>query len=77
MKIKAKEINKTNVSCGIGACPSVFKTNRGTVIVVGSVPANADLPLSVRKKMGKGEMAIELPAEILIGKKYESKKHHP
>ena len=66
--MKAKEITPKEGRCvGIG-CPSVFKTDRKTLIIVGSIPANGDLPRNVRKKMGKGEVAVEIPAQTLPSK---------
>ena len=65
MKIKATEITPKNARCCLGPCPSLFKTNRGTLFVVGSAPANLDLPLKVRKKIGQGEVVVEIPIGII------------
>jgi hypothetical protein len=47
--------------CGGGHCPTVYRTNRGTVVVQGyAVPldsAEIDLP--------PGELLVEIPAELL------------
>ena len=59
--MKAKEITPKEGRCGVGPCPAVFKTDRKTFIVIGAVPANDDLPSNIRKKMGKGETAVEIP----------------
>ena len=63
--MKAKEITPAEARCGVSPCPSIFKTDRGTFLVVGSIPAAIDLPLNVRKKLGKGEVAIEVPQNVL------------
>ena len=63
--MKAKEITPAEARCGIGPCPSVFKTDRGTFVVIGSIPALNELPRNIQKKLGKGEVAIEVPQNIL------------
>jgi hypothetical protein len=65
--MKAREITqKKALLCvaGVG-CPSVFETDRKTLIIVGSIPANNDLPANIRRKMGKGEVAVEIPTMVL------------
>lgn len=78
-KIKAVEITPKDARCGIGSCPavfeqtnciglgcpSVFKNNDKTLIVIGSVVAVNTLPKNILKKIGKGEIAIEIPTNIL------------
>lgn len=63
--IKATEITSKEIRCGIGACPAIFRTNRKTVMVIGSVPAVNEIPRNVRNKMGKGEMVVEIPLDSL------------
>jgi len=65
--MKAREITQKKVlQCVAGlGCPSIFETDRKTLIIVGSVPANNDLPANIRRKMGKGEMAVEIPTMVL------------
>ena len=66
--MKAKDITpKLNKCVGIG-CSSIFKTDRGTFLIVGSIPAANELPRNVRKKLGKGEVAVEIPQGILASK---------
>ncbi|MDO8575465.1 MAG: hypothetical protein Q7R78_02065 [bacterium] len=49
---------------GLG-CPSVFKTANEMLIVIGSIAEKSKLPKNVLRKIGKGEIAIEIPANIL------------
>lgn len=63
--MKAKEITPAEARCAVGPCPSIFQTDRGTFLVVGSIPAVNELPLNVRKKLGKGEVAVEIPQNVL------------
>ena len=64
--MKAKEITPVSARCGVGPCPSIFQTDRGTFLVIGSIPAVNELPRNVRKKLGKGEVAIEVPQNVLL-----------
>jgi len=47
--------------CGTGSCPTVYRTDRGTLVVQGyTVPADqVDLDLPA------GEQLVEIPAELL------------
>lgn len=64
--MKAIEITPKGVLlCGALGCSSVFETDRKTIIVVGSVPANNDLPANIRRKMGRGEVAVEIPRNTM------------
>jgi len=64
--MKAKEITPKKLLCGVGPCPAVFKTDRKTIIVVGSIPANNDLPPCIRRKMDRGEVAVEIPEGMMV-----------
>lgn len=44
--------------CGGGTCPTVYSTDRGTVLVQGN--AVTDLPVP------DGELLVEIPREILL-----------
>lgn len=46
--------------CGSGTCPTVYRTNRGTLVVQGyavTSQTGVDLP--------DGELLVEIPAELL------------
>ena len=47
--------------CGTGSCPTVYRTDRGTLVVQGytvtAESANIDLPA--------GEQLVEIPADLL------------
>ncbi len=45
--------------CGGGSCPTVYRTNRGTLVVQGYAvqDAGVDLP--------DGELLVEIPADLL------------
>jgi hypothetical protein len=47
--------------CGGGSCPTVYRTNRGTLVVQGYrvTPADAGIELPA------GELLVEIPADLL------------
>ena len=49
-------------SCAIAACPALFRTDRGTYVVIGTVLGDDVVP---EGRVGPGEIAVELPAELL------------
>jgi len=63
--MKMREITPRKLLCAVGPCPAIFKTDRETVIIIGSIPANNDLPPCIRRKMGRGEVAVEIPKGFL------------
>jgi hypothetical protein len=58
------EITPEDFYCGIGACPSIFKTNRNTYLIVGSI-LDEKLRSEISHKIGEGEDAIEIPIELI------------
>ena len=44
--------------CGGGSCPTVYRTDRGTVLVQG--------PVSGAVAGGDGELVVEIPRELLL-----------
>jgi hypothetical protein len=47
--------------CGVGSCPTVYKTNRGTLIIQGYSVAGKDAGVD----LPDGEMLVEIPVELL------------
>jgi hypothetical protein len=45
--------------CFDGTCPTIYATDRGTVVVQGQQVSDRDVPL------GPGEVLVEIPAELL------------
>ncbi|WP_232049979.1 hypothetical protein [Actinoplanes sp. OR16] len=50
-----------NSLCGTGSCPTVYKTDRGTLVVQGYAltPENAGISVPA------GEQLVEIPADLL------------
>ena len=49
-------------SCAIAACPALFRTDRGTYVVIGKVLDDGVVPAG---RAGPGEIAVELPAGLI------------
>lgn len=47
--------------CGSGTCPTVYRTDRGTLVVQGYTVAPGNLGLDVPA----GEQLVEIPADLL------------
>jgi len=48
--------------CGGGSCPTVYRTDRGTLVVQGYTVA----PDNVNLELPTGEQLVEIPAELLL-----------
>lgn len=48
-----------------GPCPAIFRTEAGSYIVVGKIVDLSNVSTNVRRKVGKGETAVEIPAGII------------
>jgi hypothetical protein len=46
-------------ACRDGTCPTIYATDRGTVVVQGYIVTDADLTVP------EGEALVEIPAELL------------
>jgi hypothetical protein len=49
-------------NCDDGDCPTVYLSDRGTLVVQGDHVASAD-----GMHLGEGEQAVEIPFEVLLG----------
>ena len=69
MKLKLTEITPKHLRCGVGPCPSVYKSNRGTLVLVGRRVQRTELDESLLAKIASHEEVVELPKEFFkIGK---------
>jgi hypothetical protein len=54
-------LSRIDGTCGAGDCPTVYRTDRGTIAVQGPVVVDAEgLSLS------PGEMLVEIPVQLLV-----------
>jgi tRNA A-37 threonylcarbamoyl transferase component Bud32 len=62
---KLKDITPKAMQCvGIG-CPAVFDSENKTYVIVGKALRGRDIPAEIEKRIGAGEIAIEIPRELL------------
>lgn len=64
-KVIVKEITPKSMICALGVCPAIFETNNDTFILVGRKIDSGEGIDPVNKKVGEGEIAIEIPKKLL------------
>ncbi|MBN1252834.1 MAG: hypothetical protein JXA16_11910 [Bacteroidales bacterium] len=64
-KLTVIEITPLTFQCGVGVCPSIFKTNRETFILVGKKLNSKDITQEIKNKIGPDEDAVEIPKKLL------------
>lgn len=57
------KLTRRGGSCFDGTCPTVYDTDRGTVVVQGNLVDLAVVTSDVA--LGEGEALVEIPAELL------------
>lgn len=63
---KIKDITPREHKCVIGACPTIVESNNGSYVIVGNLMNKNDLTdLGLLNKVGKNEVAIEIPKSLL------------
>ncbi len=63
--IKTKDITPSPFACAVGACPAVFSTDRGTLLIIGREITKDALEQSVRTRVSPSETVVEVPIELL------------
>ena len=62
MKI-LREITPKSLMCGIGACPAIFETTKGSYVLVGKrVDAKK---VGIANRVSKDEFVIEVPRDLI------------
>jgi hypothetical protein len=62
---KYREITPAALRCIIGACPSVFETDTGSLVVIGSRLGAHQLSCLPKGKIAEHEFAVEVPRDLL------------
>ncbi len=62
--MKLIEITPKQLQCGIGSCPAIFETDRGTYVVIGRNLVG-ELPHELKGRVSSHETVIEVPKELL------------
>jgi hypothetical protein len=58
------DVTPMKFQCMVGACPSIFESAQG-VLIIGKRLAKAAVPASVWRKIGKDEALILVPKDLL------------
>lgn len=70
--MRLKEITPIVLRCGVGACPAIFETDRGTLIVIGKrIKVDGGL---LEDKVSRDEAAVEIPKEFFPRRKKTTRK---
>jgi len=62
--MKVKDITPTQFSCGVGACPAVFRTDQGTFLLVGRALTSSEIARLIPGRVSVNERAVEIPEEL-------------
>lgn len=61
--MKLKDITPPEFLCSLSmACPTIFKTDRDTYIIIGKVVSHPDLD----GRVGAGETTVEIPCDLVL-----------
>lgn len=63
--LELKEITPKGMSCGIGACPAIFKSNQGSYFLIGRKVNATEIGPDIINRVGSGETLIEIPETLL------------
>jgi len=63
--MKLKDVSPKEFSCQAGGCPAVYKTDRGTYLIIGTEIDSPDNLLPGR--IGPNETAIEVSVGLIQG----------
>jgi hypothetical protein len=70
---KDAELRLIGTACGIGSCPAVYRTNRGTLIIQGTTVTADEAGIS----LPAGESLVEIPEELLLTVDRQSQPAEP
>ncbi len=63
--MKLEDITPNALRCGIGVCPALFKTDRGSVLVVGRRLSEEEVQQDLAGRVGVDEWVVEVPQSLL------------
>lgn len=67
-KVTCVDITPESLRCPPPACPAIYDTSDGNLLIVGKKPDLDSLPDNVRSKIGTDEEAIIVPVGFLKAK---------
>jgi hypothetical protein len=60
----SEDLTPAAYRCSLGACPSVYKTAQGKLVIIGKKPAH-EIAETIKNKIGDDEWAIVIDPELL------------
>lgn len=64
-ELKIINITPQSLHCIAAACPTIFKTNKETYIIIGKKLSEDELSQDVKNKVSFDEIAVEIPQSLL------------
>ena len=69
------ELTPTTSKCGFGACPAVYGSKQGSYLIIGKKVGKREVQeLGLAKKVGEGEVLIEVPKKLIDRMKHGQSK---
>ena len=62
-----KNLTPERFDCGVGPCPAIYETKHDTYLIIGKLVEPSEVGLG--KKVAAHERLIEIPRELLLGRK--------
>lgn len=62
--MKVREITPRHLQCGVGPCPALFETDRGTYVIVGTRLSSKQTDDLMPGKVAPHEEAVEISKEF-------------
>lgn len=66
-KTDIKEVTPEAFLCSVGSCPSVFRTERGTFLIIGKIVDQSTKKKLPDGRIGDDELVIEVPEGLVKG----------
>ena len=63
--MKIQDITPAEMSCAIGACPAIFRTDRDTLLVIGQTVSSDEAQRLAPGRVGLKECMVEVPLQLL------------
>ena len=66
------EVTPKEMRCVGGTCPAIFRTAGGSYVIVAKRLEGDDVSPRLRKRIGAGEVAFEVPADLLDALRHDT-----
>lgn len=63
--MKTKNITPIELYCAVGGCPTLYQTDRDTLIIVGRQLTSKEKKTLLGDHIGKNETAVEIPVSLV------------